>query len=125
MGKIDNWKAKAEAKLFLKDIVIQYTYPRLDINVSKQMNHLLKSPFVVHPKTGRVCVPIDPANIDKFDPAKVPTVGRLVEELQKSGDPRQTSFQEYLHFFETQFLQPLERSCLEELKNTGAGAFDF
>jgi len=123
--KIDNWKAKAEAKLFLKDIVIQYTYPRLDINVSKQMNHLLKSPFVVHPKTGRVCVPIDPANLDKFDPAKVPTVGLLAEELDRTGDPRQTSLKDYLHFFEINFLKPLEDTCLEELKGSGPGVYDF
>jgi len=46
-----------------------------------RMNHLLKSPFVVHPKTGRVCVPIDPDGVNAFDPAQVPTIGKLVEEL--------------------------------------------
>ena len=44
---------------------------RLDIAVSKGMNHLLKAPFVIHPKTGRVCVPFRVSKVDSFDPEKV------------------------------------------------------
>ena len=70
----------------MEDIVLQYTYPRLDAEVSKHRNHLLKAPFCVHPKTGRVCVPVDPSTIDEFDPEAVPTVGQLLQELNKAGN---------------------------------------
>lgn len=37
--------------LFARDIMFQYCYPRLDVKVTTGINHLLKSPFCVHPKT--------------------------------------------------------------------------
>eukprot|EP00887_Chlorella_sp_A99_P003610 scaffold7.g3610.t1 len=69
----------------VKEIVFAWTYPRLDVEVSKKMNHLLKAPFCVHPKTGKVCVPIDPAAAWEFDPDAVATVARLLSQLNASG----------------------------------------
>jgi hypothetical protein len=68
----------------MEDIILQYTWPRIDAEVSKHRNHLLKAPFCVHPKTGRVCVPVDPTRIEEFDPAKVPTVGQLLKEIDEA-----------------------------------------
>jgi DNA primase small subunit len=73
-------KVLKEAK---QDIVLEYTYPRLDAEVSKKLNHLLKSPFCVHPRTGRVCVPIDVRKAEEFDPLAVPTVTDLLSEIDK------------------------------------------
>ncbi|KAJ8064131.1 hypothetical protein OCU04_007966 [Sclerotinia nivalis] len=77
-------RALLEAK---QDIVLEYTYPRLDIEVSKHLNHLLKSPFVVHPGTGRVCVPIDTRYVGDFDPLAVPTVTELLGEIDQWTPP--------------------------------------
>ena len=73
-------KALLEAK---KDIILEYTYPRLDVEVSKKQIHLLKSPFVIHPGTGRVCVPIDTKKLETFDPLGVPTVTELLGEIDE------------------------------------------
>ncbi len=37
----------------LSDLILQYTWPRIDAEVSKHRNHLLKAPFCVHPGTGQ------------------------------------------------------------------------
>lgn len=66
-----------------QDIVLEYTYPRLDSEVSKKMIHLLKSPFVIHPGTGRICVPIDGRRAEQFDPLSVPTVTELLDEIDR------------------------------------------
>ncbi|XP_042348078.1 DNA primase small subunit [Plectropomus leopardus] len=68
---------------FEKEIMLQYCYPRLDVNVSKGVNHLLKSPFSVHPKTGRISVPIDLKELETFDPFAVPTISQICEELDR------------------------------------------
>ncbi|OLY84296.1 DNA primase small subunit [Smittium mucronatum] len=67
----------------LNEIILQYVYPRLDENVSTHLNHLLKSPFCIHPKTGKVCVPIPPHEFDKFNPSKVPTIVKLLMEINQ------------------------------------------
>lgn len=98
-----------------QDIRLEYTYPRLDAEVSKKLNHLLKSPFVIHPGTGRVCVPIDMRSLEEFDPFTVPTVTQLLgeidewdtkkgadmsdEEKAKVQDWQKTSLKPYIEYF--------------------------
>lgn len=72
-----------ELEAWRVELVFTHCYPRLDANVSKTQNHLLKSPFCVHPKTGRVCIPIDPREVEKFNPFTVPTVRSLCEEIDE------------------------------------------
>uniref|UniRef100_A0A8D8YPY7 DNA primase n=1 Tax=Cacopsylla melanoneura TaxID=428564 RepID=A0A8D8YPY7_9HEMI len=64
------------------EILLELVYPRLDIHVTKGVNHLLKSPFCVHPKTGKVCVPFQPRAVERFNPAKVPTINQLIAEVE-------------------------------------------
>ncbi|EIJ88582.1 DNA primase small subunit [Nematocida parisii] len=53
-------------------------FPKLDVNVTKQTKHLLKSPFCIHPRSGRVCIPIDITEIDKLSLESVPTAESVV-----------------------------------------------
>lgn len=82
-SKSSSKKSKYMYTNFERDTIFQYTYPRLDFNVSLKLNHLLKSPFCIHPGTGNVCVPIDPEDCDNFDPLSVPKLEELIEKLNE------------------------------------------
>ncbi|XP_044485446.1 DNA primase small subunit [Mangifera indica] len=109
----------------VEEIVFTFTYPRLDMEVSKHMNHLLKAPFCVHPKTGRVCIPIDPKSCDEFDPTAVPTLSELLQELNAGSlrndaenEWEKTTLGKSIMFFRSSFLQPLIKSCKEEIERS-------
>lgn len=88
--------------------MLYHTYPRLDVNVSTHRNHLLKAPFAVHPKTGKVCVPlVDVSRAEEFDPDGVPTLETMLGEINGGSAPTATSLAAYVGAFENTFLKPL------------------
>lgn len=103
--------------------MFQCLYPRLDAQVSMHLNHLLKSPFCIHPKTGRVCVPVTMDQVDEFNPLTVPTMAQLIQEINQfdrrepnaidkdTGKPvedwKKTCMRPYMEAFE-QFIRGLE-----------------
>lgn len=79
---------KPKIKHVIEEVQVAMLYPRLDINVSKGTNHLLKAPFCIHPKTGKVCVPFAASQAHKFDPLTVPTISLLLQEINEFDDKR-------------------------------------
>lgn len=129
-NKLESWPVET---------VFRHTYPRLDINVSKMQNHLLKSPFCVHPKTGRVCIPIQAEKIESFDPFCVPTLPELMDQLNSynsdhaevkvAHDWQKTSLKESFEPFIKNFLEPLWKDLRKEhrqrLEEQAAQTGDF
>ncbi|XP_071451336.1 DNA primase small subunit isoform X2 [Hetaerina americana] len=117
--------------LFEEEMVLRYLMPRLDEHVTTGMGHLLKAPFCIHPKTGRLAMPINPKAVDKFDPNKSPpTITQLLREIDefdarsmeisssadgqlKVRDARKTSMHKSLVIFE-EFLRGLENERKED-----------
>ena len=87
----------ADKDLSLEALVLYYLYPRLDANVSTGINHLLKSPFCIHPKTGNICVCFDPESEKGFQLNKVPNLTTVINELgevnqrKKEADAKEAS----------------------------------
>ncbi|KAK4047753.1 p48 polypeptide of DNA primase [Microbotryomycetes sp. JL201] len=123
--------APGQTETIVQDIILQYTYPRIDTEVSKKQNHLLKSPFCIHPGTGRVCVPLQTADVEGFDPESVPTVGQLLMELEhlaRDGDEQaswdKTSLKPYVEAFE-RHIAPLVKADVRKRKAEQQNSLDF
>ncbi|KAK0588357.1 hypothetical protein LWI29_038520 [Acer saccharum] len=74
---------------------------------------------------GRVCIPIDPENCEEFDPTAVPALSELLQELNTGGigadvddEWDKTSLGKSVRFFRSSFLQPLLKSCKEEMETS-------
>ncbi|GAA6027276.1 hypothetical protein JCM8097_002549 [Rhodosporidiobolus ruineniae] len=113
------------------DLIIQYTYPRIDTEVSRKLNHLLKAPFCVHPGTGKVCVPLLASQIDSFNPDTVPTVGKLLLELEaqlrqdfKDADWSRTSLKPFVEIFE-RHAEGVAKERVRMNKAAKAATYDF
>lgn len=115
-------KNRSHKKIFFSDpvvdVVFAFTYPRFDKNVSIGLNHLLKSPFCIHPGTGKLCVPIDPNKSNSFDPDKVPYLESMIEEIAQG---QASSMQPYVDYFRKKFLAPIQR----EMKKSAANDATF
>lgn len=92
---------------------LAYLYPRLDANVSMQLNHLLKAPFCVHPDTGRnsilppvlpslgkICIALDPNEVDRFDPSAVPKIQEVCVSGGANLGPSLATFDSFIRNLE-------------------------
>lgn len=107
-NQVDREKVPGLLRANMMEIVFSYVFPRVDVEVTKGVNHLLKSPFCAHPKTGKICVPMDYHNIDNFDPTNQPTLRTIHEELLEHGDVAKTAIGKATEVFERTFLNGLK-----------------
>lgn len=61
---------------FERVFIFKAMFPRLDEDVTTNMSHCLKAPFVIHPLTRRCSVPIP--DIDKWLPHMAPRASELI-----------------------------------------------
>ena len=125
-------------KTTIDKIILTFTFPRLDKNVSLLRHHLLKSPFIVHPKScayevlcwvvGRFCCPIDPDRIEEFDPFSVPCLDEVFESEEACrwyvcALRIVKKYNENVGWFRDKFLSALKKECcIEDGKARGEEA---
>lgn len=65
------------------ELVLSMLWPKLDADVTKRLDHLLKFPFCVHPNSRKVSVPLfSLEEVKEFDPNESVTLEMLVDAIQ-------------------------------------------
>lgn len=100
------------------EAVCTLVWPRADTAVSTHMNHTLKSPFSVHPGTGRVSVPIlyKKRPLWKYDPAtEAPMASGTMSESFRELVLLTTAFIDAVARSPTETWEPPDLSLLEPI----------
>ncbi len=66
--------SKLNKHMTMEEAIIAYCFPRLDVKVTSDIGHLLKLPFSVHPRTSKICIPIDIDNMHLFNYDSMPSL---------------------------------------------------
>lgn len=68
-------------------MILSMLWPKLDMEVTRRLDHLLKFPFCVHPGSRKVCVPFfNKDEVFAFDPndrSKAPVLEDLVASIEE------------------------------------------
>ncbi|XP_075969435.1 DNA primase small subunit [Anticarsia gemmatalis] len=107
-----------------EEIKIQYCYPRLDVNVTKGFNHLLKSPFSIHPKTGKVSVVFKPSNAKNMKLDEIPSIYSLLDDSSPDNAQHQANMRTAVKNFQ-EVVFSLEKSEAIRKRNDANVSLDF
>ncbi|XP_047510158.1 DNA primase small subunit [Pieris napi] len=119
-----NSNAMRKIKYLVEELKIQYCYPRLDAHVTKGFNHLLKSPFSIHPKTGKVSIVFKPENAKNMKLNDIPTIHTLLDDSSKENAQHQANMRTAVkNFQEVVFM--LEKTEAMRRKTEASISIDF
>ncbi|KAI5641781.1 DNA primase small subunit domain-containing protein [Phthorimaea operculella] len=120
----ENGSAIRKLKYLVEEIKIQYCYPRLDVNVTKGFNHLLKSPFSIHPKTGKICVVFKPGQAKNFKLDEVPAIASLLDDSSPDNAAHQANMRTAVKNFQ-EVVFSLEKSEAIRRRNEHNVSLEF
>ena len=101
------------------ELIMTHTWPRLDSEVTKRRQHLLKLPFSVHPKTDRLAVPISTLRYEQFLPDTAPTAAKLCLKDTEACEAFNSSLEKLRSF--TTHLDATKEKQLQALPDVSSG----